>query len=481
MIIPLILSGGSGSRLWPLSRELYPKQFHTLVGDRTMLQETVLRLQGLPDVGEPLVVCNEEHRFLVAEQLRQIGVSPLGIFLEPQGRNTAPAVAIGALAAQSIAEDPVLLVLPADHVMLRPEEFHCAARLGHRLAQQGLLVTFGIQARAPETGFGYIKKGEPLTVADPDDGAQAGAPTACRIDKFVEKPDLATARAYIESGDFLWNSGMFMFRASRYLAELENCEPEIARLCRESFADLHQDTDFTRLGEEAFKRCPSNSIDYAVMEKSGETAVVPLDAGWSDIGSWSALWEAGDQDDAGNVKVGDIVSANVSNSYLHSESRLIAAIGLDNHIVVETDDAVLVASKDRVQEVKDLVVQLNKLDREERLLHKQVLRPWGSYQGVDQGDRFQVKRLVVKPGAKLSLQLHHKRAEHWVVVRGVARVTRGEEIFTLHEDQSTYIPIETKHQLENIGDGPLELVEVQTGSYLGEDDIVRFEDVYGRA
>jgi mannose-1-phosphate guanylyltransferase/mannose-6-phosphate isomerase len=473
MIIPLILSGGSGSRLWPLSRELFPKQFHTLVGDRTMLQETVLRLHGLPDVTEPVVVCNEEHRFLVAEQLRQVDVAALGIYLEPKGRNTAPAVAIGALAAQKLGEDPVLLVLPADHVMLRAEEFREAAMIGYELAKQGLLVTFGIEARAPETGFGYIRKGEPI--------AGGGETTSYRIDSFVEKPDLETARAYVDSGEYLWNSGMFMFRAGRYLDELEKYEPDIARQCRESFNDLRQDMDFTRLGEEAFALCPSNSIDYAVMEKSMETAVVPLDAGWSDIGSWSALWEVGRQDEAGNVKVGDILSADVSNSYLHSQGRLIAAIGLDNHIVVETDDAVLVASKDRVQQVKELVGHLQELKREERLLHKQVLRPWGCYQGVDRGERFQVKRLVVKPGAKLSLQLHNKRAEHWVVVQGTARVTRGEETFTLHEDESTYIPIGTRHQLENIGDGPLELVEVQTGSYLGEDDIVRFEDVYGRA
>lgn len=484
MIIPLILSGGAGSRLWPLSRELYPKQFHCLVGDQSMLQETVIRLQGIPKLHAPIIVCNEEHRFLVAEQLRQISVEPMSIYLEPEGRNTAPAVAVGALAAAEHG-DPTLLVLPADHIILDWEAFRKTVMEAYFWAREGFLVTFGIPPRGAETGFGYIKYGAKLRRGVEAEAAGSDIlpheATSYRIDHFVEKPDLETAKKYVLSNNYLWNSGMFLFKAGRYLEELERYEPEMTKCCREALSQVQRDLDFIRLGDNAFRKCPSNSIDYAVMEKSAHTAVIPLDAGWSDVGSWHSLWEAGEQDQKGNVKVGDVLADDVSNSYLFSNGRLIAAIGLDNHIVVETADAVLVASKNHAQQVKDMVTRLKDMEREEGLLHKTVHRPWGSYQGVDRGERFQVKRLIINPGAKLSLQLHNKRSEHWVVVRGVARVTLGEKDTQLAEDESIYIPVGTKHQIENASKEPLEIIEVQTGSYLGEDDIVRFEDRYGRA
>jgi mannose-1-phosphate guanylyltransferase/mannose-6-phosphate isomerase len=473
MIIPLILSGGAGSRLWPLSRELFPKQFHQLVGEQSLLQDTLLRLRGVDDLAAPMVVCNQEHRFMVAEHMREIGVQPLAIYLEPVGRNTAPAVAVGALRALEEHADPVLLVLPADHMIARPRPFVEGVAVGARLARADHLVTFGITPQRPETGFGYIKQGEPISV---DGGA-----TAFRVERFVEKPDEDTARGYLESGGYFWNSGMFMFRASRYLMELERWEPEMLAACRDAYMKAREDLDFVRLDQDAFERCPGKSIDFAVMERSDAVAFVPLDIGWSDVGSWTALWEAGERDVDGNVVVGDVLTNGVRDCYLHSEGRLIAALGLSEQIVVETDDAVLVAHKSRAQDVKEIVNMLKQLARDEGLVHRRVFRPWGAYQGVDRGDRFQVKRLIINPGAKLSLQLHNRRAEHWVVVRGSARVVRGDHEFELHEDESTYIPLGTRHQLENIGSEPLEIIEVQTGGYLGEDDIVRFEDRYGRA
>jgi len=469
MLVPVILSGGAGTRLWPLSRELYPKQLLALTSERTMLQETALRLKGL-ETSAPVVVCNDAHRFLVAEQLRQIGIRPASIVLEPFGRNTAPAIALAALAALKSAgegDDPILLVLPADHVIRDVIAFQHAAVAAMAAAEQGQLVTFGVVAHTPETGYGYIRRGEP-------------AGPAFRIAQFVEKPTLQRAHGFVASGDHYWNSGMFVFRARRYLDELEKFAPAIAQVSRESFAAAKADLDFTRIDAARFESCPSDSIDYAVMEKTAGAVVVPLDAGWSDVGSWASLHAASDADGKGNVARGDVLVEDSTNCYLYSESRLVAAVGLEDHVVVETKDAVLVAPKSRVQDVKALVGKLKELGRYEHSLHREVFRPWGSYDSLENGTRFQVKRLVVKPGAQLSLQLHHHRAEHWVVVSGTARITRGEETFILEENQSTYIPVGVKHRIENPGRIPLQVIEVQSGSYLGEDDIVRFEDRYGR-
>jgi mannose-1-phosphate guanylyltransferase/mannose-6-phosphate isomerase len=469
MIVPVILSGGSGTRLWPLSRELYPKQLLPLVGEDTMLQATLTRLQGIDGLADPIVVCNEAHRFLVAEQLRQIGVKPAAILLEPVGRNTAPAVALAAATALQEREqgaDPVLLVLPADHVIRDPDTFRGAVATGAKLAQEGKLVTFGVVPDRPETGYGYIR-------AAARDGAAA-------VQQFVEKPDAALAAEYVNSDEYFWNSGMFMFRAGRYIEELRTHRPEIVTQCVAAIAGAKADLDFMRVDKHAFEECPSDSIDYAVMENTAHAWVVPLDAGWSDVGSWASLHDACEADAAGNVSVGDVLYEDVTNCYLYAESRLVAAVGLADCIVVETKDAVLVAPRDRVQEVKTLVERLKADGRYESALHREVFRPWGSYDSVDQGHRFQVKRIVVNPGAQLSLQMHHHRAEHWIVVQGTARVTRGDEVFLLGENQSTFIPMGTTHRLENPGKVPLHLVEVQSGSYLGEDDIVRFEDTYGR-
>jgi mannose-1-phosphate guanylyltransferase / mannose-6-phosphate isomerase len=469
MLVPVILSGGAGTRLWPLSRELYPKQLLPLMGQHTMLQDTARRLGGL-NAAPPVVVCNDAHRFLVAEQLRLIGVTPRAIVLEPIGRNTAPAIALAALAALKGApkgEDPVLLVLPADHVIRNVAAFQAAAVTAAAAAEQGKLVTFGIVPHTPETGYGYIRRGESLGAVQ-------------RIAQFVEKPDLSRAQQFVASGDHYWNSGMFVFRARRYLEELGKFAPAIAKTCREAFDAAQADLDFTRVDPTIFESCPSDSIDYAVMEKTAEAVVVPLDAGWSDVGSWASLHAASDSDAHGNVARGDVISEDSSNCYLYSESRLVAAVGLKDHVVIETKDAVLVAPKDRVQDVKALVGKLKDAGRHEHLLHREVFRPWGSYDSLENGSRFQVKRLCVKPGAQLSLQLHHHRAEHWVVVSGTARITRGEETFLLEENQSTYIPVGVRHRIENPGRIPLHVIEVQSGSYLGEDDIVRFEDRYGR-
>ena len=468
MLTPIILSGGAGTRLWPLSRELYPKQLLALTGERTLIQQTALRLEGL-SAAAPVVVCNEAHRFLVAEQLRQIGIEPAAMVLEPVGRNTAPAIALAAQAALGAAraDDPLLLVLPADHVIRDVPAFQKAVRAALGPAGAGKLVTFGIVPSAPETGYGYIQR-----------GARHGA--AYAIARFVEKPDADRAEQFVASGEYYWNSGMFLFRARRYLEELERFAPEMARVCAEAFASARSDLDFTRIERERFEACPADSIDYAVMEKTDDAVVVPLDAGWSDIGSWAALHAACEADAHGNVARGDVICEDSEGCYLYAESRLVSAVGLRNHVVVETKDAVLVAPKDRVQDVKKLVHRLKEAGRYEHSLHREVFRPWGSYDSIESGPRFQVKCLKVKPGGVLSLQLHHHRAEHWVVVSGTARITRGDEVFLLEENQSTYIPIGVRHRIENPGKIALHIIEIQSGSYLGEDDIVRLEDQYGR-
>ena len=474
MLTPVILSGGAGTRLWPLSRELYPKQLLALTGTHTMLQETAQRTAGL-ECAAPLVVCNEAHRFLVAEQLRQLKIVPGAIVLESVGRNTAPAIALAALSALKLhaasgaaaSDDPILLVLPADHVIRDIEAFEKAVRIAEPAAAKGQLVTFGIVPRSPETGYGYIQRGE-------------ASGSVFRIAQFVEKPTLERAEQFLKAGGYFWNSGMFLFRARRYLEELERFAPAIAKACRAAFEGAKADLDFTRVDADAFASCPSDSIDYAVMEKTAAAVVVPLDAGWSDVGSWASLHEASRLDADGNVARGDVLIEDSSGCYLYSESRLVAAVGLQDHVVVETKDAVLVAPKNRVQDVKQLVARLKEQGRYEHSLHREVFRPWGSYDSIENGQRFQVKRLKIKPGATLSLQMHHHRAEHWVVVSGTARITRGDEVFLLEENQSTYIPIGVRHRIENPGMIPLQIIEVQSGSYLGEDDIVRFEDKYGR-
>lgn len=475
MIVPVILSGGAGTRLWPLSRELYPKQFLNLAGEGTMLQETVRRLAGLPGLTGPVVVCNEEHRFLVAEQLRRLEVVPTAILLEPVGRNTAPAVALAALRARDGGDDPVLLVLPADHVIRDTAAFLSAVGQAMPLAESGALVTFGIVPDRPETGYGYIRRGEPVR-----EGGEPAA-TVYPVARFVEKPDLPTAREYVASGDYFWNSGMFLFRASVFLEELKRHAPAMVEACTRAMAEAVCDLDFTRPGAEAFRSCPSDSIDYAVMEKTAAAMMVPLQAGWSDVGSWASLWEVQEQDAAGNVIRGDVLNVDARDCYLQSTSRLVAAVGLRDHVVIETADAVLVAARDRVQEVKEIVQQLKRAERSETLLHRRVHRPWGSYEGIDAGERFQVKRITVRPGATLSLQRHHHRAEHWVVVKGTATVVCGDREFSVSENESTYIPVGELHRLANPGKIPLEIIEVQSGSYLGEDDIVRVDDVFGRS
>jgi len=486
MIVPVILSGGAGTRLWPLSRELYPKQLLPLVGEQTMLQETLLRLEGLPEMQSPLVVCNEAHRFLVAEQLRAIHILPAAILLEPVGRNTAPAVTIAALQATATGDDPLLLVLPADHVIRDAAALRQAILSAVGPAGAATLLTFGIVPTAPETGYGYIRKGEILEQAEsrgannPNLGSRVATNDVFAVAAFVEKPDRATAESYLRSGDYFWNSGMFLFRASVFLEELSKQAPEMLSACRRAWEGRGSDLDFTRLDTDAFVSCPSDSIDYAVMEKTERAAVVPLDAGWSDVGSWSALWEVGNDSEDGNVRHGDVIDIAVENSYLYAGSRLVAAIGLKDMVVVEMPDAVLVAAKDRVQDVKRIVEHLQFLGRSEHLLHRRVNRPWGTYEGLDAGDGFVVKRITVNPGASLSLQRHRHRAEHWVVVHGTARVICGEDILTRTANQSVYVPIGTVHRLENSGETLLEIIEVQTGDYLEESDIERLEDRYGR-
>lgn len=473
IIIPVILAGGSGTRLWPLSREVYPKQFLPLTGDHTLLQDTVLRLNGMEDIGDAVVICNENHRFLIAEQFRAIDAKATAIILEPIGKNTAPAVALAALQALTIADDPVLLVLPADHYIKDSQSFRKAMGIGAHFADQGNLITFGIIPRSPETGYGYIRKGERVSSNHPE-------VEVFKAKQFVEKPNLETAQGYLDSGDYFWNSGMFMFRASQILEELSRFTPQIVDTCRAALDKGSRDLDFLRIDAETFHTCPIDSIDYAVMEKTINGLIVPLSAGWSDLGSWDTLWEVGEQDACRNVTVGDVLVHDVKDCYLHATNRLVAAIGIENHVIVETSDAVLIAPRDRVQDVKSLVQKLKAFKRQEALNHKKVFRPWGSYESINLDNRFQVKRISVKPGAKLSLQKHHHRAEHWIVVQGTALVTRGDEQILLKEDESTYIPLGVNHRLENPGKIPLELIEVQSGSYLGEDDIVRHDDVYGR-
>jgi mannose-1-phosphate guanylyltransferase/mannose-6-phosphate isomerase len=467
ILIPVILSGGAGTRLWPLSREMYPKQLLALTGAKTMLQETALRLAGIAGAAAPIVVCNEAHRFTVAEQIRALGFAASAILLEPKGRNTAPAVALAALEALRIDPDAVLVVAPADHVIRDVGQFQASAELAAQFAQAGKLVTFGIVADAPETGYGYIRRGE-------------GDGPAYPVAQFIEKPPLDLAVQFVASGDYYWNSGMFVFKASRYLSELGAFAPDILAAATAAFGSAQSDLDFVRIDKEAFARCRSESIDYAVMEKTKEALVLPIDVGWSDVGSWSSLFDVMAADADGNVLQGDAMVYDTHDCYVHSTSRLVTAVGMEDHIIVETKDAVLVAPKDRVQDVKDLVGLIKKSGRTESSLHREVFRPWGSYDSIDSGERFQVKRLSVKPGGVLSLQMHHHRAEHWIVVQGTARITRNEETFLLSENESTYIPVGATHRIENPGKVPLHIIEVQSGSYLGEDDIVRFEDNYGR-
>lgn len=461
MIVPVVLSGGRGTRLWPLSRTHHPKQLLPLCGEQSMLQQTLQRLPQGDDVAPALVVCNTQHRFLVAEQLEQLEQQQAQVILEPCGRSTAPAAAVAALVAADSYEDPFVLILPADHVVEDCDALHRALNKGRLLAEAGHLVTFGVLPTRAETGYGYIQSGQPL-----DGGWSVAA--------FVEKPQIEKAEQYVESGNYFWNSGMFMFRASRYLAELEIHHPDMVLTCRSAVIEAQRDLDFIRLDAECFAKNEAISIDYAVMEKTSDAAVVPLDAGWDDVGCWSALWGVGDQDNHGNVVRGDIVVESTENSYLYSNSRLITAVGLQNMVVVESADAVFVAPMERANEVQNIVTQLEAQQRHELIHHPRVNRPWGSYECIDHAERYQVKRIRVKPGSSLSLQLHHHRAEHWVVVTGTARITRGDEVFFLTENQSTYIPLGEKHQLANPGQVMLELIEVQSGSYLGEDDIIRF-------
>jgi len=469
MILPIIMAGGTGSRLWPLSRERFPKQFQTLYGQTTMLQATVLRLQGLECL-PPLVICNEEHRFIVAEQLRQIGQLDHNIILEPTGKNTAPAIALAAIYAAKYENNPALLVLAADHVVLNEEAFRAAVVQAQVPVKQDKLVTFGIVPQSPETGYGYIKY-------DPNAGDQSGF----IVEQFVEKPDLATAKAYLENGNYLWNSGMFAFKAQNYLNELKNHRPDIYSACSNAMQNVDIDLDFIRINKESFFDCPADSIDYAVMEKTTNAVVIAMDVGWSDVGAWSSLWEVSDKDKDDNVITGDVLTVDSHHNYIFAETGLIATVGLDNTIVVQTKDAVLVASKDKSQEVKRIVNQLKAAKRQEHSVHREVYRPWGKYDSIDSGHRYQVKCITVKPSERLSVQMHHHRAEHWIVVSGTAKVIVDGHEKLVTENESVYVPLGATHCLENPGKVDLEMIEVQVGSYLGEDDIVRFEDRYGRA
>ncbi|QKJ87784.1 mannose-1-phosphate guanylyltransferase/mannose-6-phosphate isomerase [Paramixta manurensis] len=482
---PVIMAGGNGSRLWPLSRVLYPKQFLALNGESTMLQETIERLNGLA-CDAPVVISNEAHRFVVAEQLNQINSLSNNIILEPVGRNTAPAIALAALVAkqkqeaQGSDDDPLLLVLAADHVIKDISAFQTAIKQAIPLAEKDYLVTFGIVPSYPETGYGYIKR----AAAIEDEGySQTNSDVreiSWKVDGFVEKPDRETAEKYLNSGEYYWNSGMFLFKASRYLAELQTFRPDIYHACREAVEKIDPDLDFIRVNEAIFSRCPDESVDYAVMEKTRHAAVVPLDANWSDVGSWSSLWDISEKTAQGNVLHGDVISHDSNNSYVFAEQGLVSLVGVDDLVVVQTKDATLVARKDRVQDIKKVVEQIKRDGRKEHYIHREVYRPWGKYDSIDEGHRYQVKRITVKPGERLSLQMHNHRAEHWIVVAGTAKVTRGEETILLTENQSLYIPLGEKHSLENPGKIPLHLIEVRSGAYLEEDDIIRFEDKYGR-
>ena len=471
-LIPVILSGGSGTRLWPLSRKLYPKQFIPLKENKSLFQSTLERITSLDNLGELLVICNDEHRFMAAEQLRQSKVNNSAIILEPIGRNTAPAITVAALHAIKKDKNAELLVLPADHIVRDISKFKSSVRLAQQVASE-LLLTFGVVPNRVETGFGYIKRGN-------DCANVTTAKDVYIIEEFVEKPDYSTAEKYVKNDAYFWNSGMFLFRADVFINELKSHNPAIYTACESAYNSADQDLDFIRLDEKSFATSPNISIDYAVMEKTKKAAVVPLESDWSDVGSWHALWEAFDRDGEENSTYGDIIAEDCSGSYIHANHRLVTAVGVKDQVIIETADAVLVAPRDRAQEVKDIVSKLKSAKRDEVDIHPKVYRPWGAYETIDIEDRFQVKRITVNPKQKLSLQMHHHRAEHWVVVKGTARVTRGEDEFLLSENESTYIPIGTKHRLENPGKIPLELIEVQSGTYLGEDDITRFEDVYGR-
>lgn len=470
-MIPVILAGGSGSRLWPKSRVAYPKQFLKLTSEQSMLQDTLTRLP-VSGTSAPLLICNEEHRFLVAEQLRQINHQHQGIILEPIGRNTAPAIALAALQAIQNAHDPMLLVLAADHLIRDEKAFHQALVKARALAEQNYLVTFGVVPEAPHTGYGYIKSGSSVSHKETLLGYQ--------VAQFVEKPNMATAQDYVQNGDYYWNSGMFMFKAQAYLDALKIHSPEILLACERALEESEQDLDFIRVAAEAFSASPDDSIDYAVMEKAENVAMVPLQAGWSDVGAWSSLWDVAEKDSSGNAFVGDVMATQSHNNYVNAEGRLVTLVGCDDMVVIETKDAVLVAKRDAVQDIKTIVHQLKEQSRPEFQFHREVFRPWGSYDSIDNGERFQVKHITVKPGEKLSVQMHHHRAEHWIVVSGTAKVTLGEETLLISENESTYIPIGEVHALENPGKIELELIEVQSGSYLGEDDIVRLSDRYGR-
>ncbi len=470
VIHPVILSGGSGTRLWPLSRQALPKQLLALHGAHTMIQDTVLRAK-LPNATAPIMLCGESHRFLIAEQMQTIGVKPLAIVLEPSGRNTAPAAAVAALLVARDDPSGLVLLLPSDHVIVDQDAFNVAVASAAIAARHGHIVTFGIAPSSPDTGYGYIRRGAALP----------GAPDVNQVERFAEKPDAETARKYIASGDYYWNSGMFLFRADVFLDEMRRFEPGIVKACKTALGAAKTDLDFVRLDAQAFERAKSISLDYAVMEKTVKAAVVACDLGWSDVGVWSSLWALQRRDESGNVLQGDVLVHDSHDSLVRCEKGLTALVGVRNLVVVVTEDAVLVADKQRSQDVKAIVDQLKRDRRVEHTEHKVVFRPWGSYQGIDEGDGYQVKHIMVKPGGRLSLQSHRKRAEHWIVVQGTAQVTCDDKVFLLHENQSAFIPLGAKHRLENLGKQPLRLIEVQSGTYLGEDDIVRYDDVYGRA
>ena len=468
LVHPVVLSGGSGSRLWPLSRALYPKQLLPLYSDNSMLLDTALRVQGAL-FGAPLIICNMEHRFIVAEQARSAGVTPQAVVLEPVGRNTAPAAAVAALMLMD--EDPgaIMMILPSDHVIRDTDALHTAVTGALRCAEDGALVTFGIKPEGPETGYGYIRRGD----------AWDGAPGCYHVEKFVEKPDLKTARRYVADETYAWNSGMFLFKAQRFIEELEREHPNMVAACRRAIADGSRDLDFFRLDDKAFENCESDSIDYAVMERTKSAAVVPVDMGWSDVGSWSALWQIADKDDQGNVVIGDVMVSDVTDSYVRTDDTLVAVLGLRDIIVVVTPDAVLVADKARSQDVRMVVDSLKSANRQEHHQHRIIYRPWGHYQTVDSGEGFSVNHIMIKPGQKMSLQSHRKRAEHWVIVAGQARVTRDDQVLTMSENQSIYIPIGTRHRLENPGTEPLRVIEVQSGAHIDSEDITRHDDAYG--
>ncbi len=477
-LTPVILSGGSGTRLWPLSREKYPKQLLSLISEDSLLQATVRRMDGLADVKlqQPMIICNEEYRFVIAEQLRVMGREG-SILLEPVGRNTAPALTLAALAASQDNDDPVLLVMPSDHMIVDTLSFQTVVRKGMALAIEGKLITFGITPNTAETGYGYIQSGTAIDATE----------TIHQIKRFVEKPNLATAQSYLKDGSYLWNSGLFMMRASIWLSAIDKCRPDILAVCQDAWDKGSIGSEFLRVDKTTFQQCPSDSIDYAVMEKINSKdsqlpmgVVIPLSAGWSDVGAWDSLWQVLPKDNTGNVSQGDVLLQDCNNTLAISESRLVTCVGVENIVVVETSDALLVIHKDKTQDVKKIVDHLKSNGRPEGRLHRKVVRPWGWYDGIDIGECFQVTRIVVNPGAALPLQMHHHRTEHWVVVRGTAQVTRGDEIYLVPENKSTFIPLGTKHRLENPGCIPLEMIEVQSGSYLGEDDIIRFEDNYGR-